>query len=1040
METLYSMEIGQVNTISGNVEHQVSSVEHDGYLYTVMFVSDGYGPNDWLYYFIKCNVLGGEFTSKLIMDTAEVSDLYGVGIHSGELCFFTRNSYVKCDLDGNLISNSPTPEKIYSAFNVGEKVYALYPNNYNPGGDRQLMLFDGENSTVLLEDSSAIAGAVAGMSSDGTLTVYTNATTYVTRHSLKKYQGSLSGVHLVDASEEVYLGMELAYVAEGYLLYRVGDSNTGMAFCITDGIPAHEFKDKKLVSYENTIPILDFVPSQTSRNFIVKDGYLYTFFGYLNKFTTVNLSTGEINNQQLWSNYVLANSNFIVNPNGSVVSIGTYFNGYVSYNSFSPIGIRIGGVIEDNYSSLETTISVVNASGKVIGNGDASGKSYNYRIDLLEPVKDCYLLIEPQFRDPITLPIPDIIYPTEYEMPTVILPELPGGTHYISSASDWNNLVSGKEYVSGNIIQIADIDFSGTTFTPCKMFLGGTYDGNGFEITGINVDTDLDDYGYAMFITTEHATFKNMKFSDCSIKIRSQDCVALLACFAYATDMDNISFDNCYVEGTSEVAIVASEIHSDFDFYILNTHISVIKDITVSNSTVKGNDASYAESIIVCGCYGEALLTDKLSYTINFKNIKVINCSVIAEGTSAGYSPSGGFGDVYGTKIIDSMVQADVYASHSDVEDVAWYPGGFGGSVYGSHIERCGFEGKIVTRNYDATGGFFGFACSNTYKYWENDSWEYSDDDILSVFIDCFSQADIVNEELGVQYYDGALISGFVGESYGSDSLRCYSASTINSVVATIPSPAFIGESNDDVFSNCYYDSSLLASETSQATGRTTAQMNQQATFAGWDFDEVWKIDEGNDYPRFSLMKPLTTVKSYVFIIPDESGTLDHEGVTWKTLDRSISSDVYKGKLGERVTHTYGGDSLPLEMTNEETGESEERTFYFVFSGTTDFERRGGYGFITEEKERTVELLAEHENNVAFYYAEPLESYEVMRIGTTMGVQLIKVYTDERDYPIKVQLSEGTIGRIGLVDKYADNASVVRVMTPYGVMAFELVE
>ncbi|MGQ9856613.1 MAG: hypothetical protein ACUVQF_07750 [Fervidobacterium sp.] len=33
-------------------------------------------------------------------------------------------------------------------------------------------------------------------------------------------------------------------------------------------------------------------------------------------------------------------------------------------------------------------------------------------------------------------------------------------------------------------------------------------------------------------------------------------------------------------------------------------------------------------------------------------------------------------------------------------------------------------------------------------------------------------------------------------------------------------------------------------------TGKTTAEMKQQATFVDWDFTNIWKIDEGVDYPR----------------------------------------------------------------------------------------------------------------------------------------------------------------------------------------------
>jgi hypothetical protein len=34
-----------------------------------------------------------------------------------------------------------------------------------------------------------------------------------------------------------------------------------------------------------------------------------------------------------------------------------------------------------------------------------------------------------------------------------------------------------------------------------------------------------------------------------------------------------------------------------------------------------------------------------------------------------------------------------------------------------------------------------------------------------------------------------------------------------------------------------------------QGIPKTTAEMMQQATFEGWDFDNIWTIDEGRSYP-----------------------------------------------------------------------------------------------------------------------------------------------------------------------------------------------
>lgn len=58
------------------------------------------------------------------------------------------------------------------------------------------------------------------------------------------------------------------------------------------------------------------------------------------------------------------------------------------------------------------------------------------------------------------------------------------------------------------------------------------------------------------------------------------------------------------------------------------------------------------------------------------------------------------------------------------------------------------------------------------------------------------------------------------------------------------------------VASGCYYDSDLAAFATPAATGKTTAEMYQQATFSGWDFASIWSIEEGADYPRLQWALP----------------------------------------------------------------------------------------------------------------------------------------------------------------------------------------
>ncbi|MCK4859858.1 MAG: peptidase A26, partial [Candidatus Omnitrophica bacterium] len=93
----------------------------------------------------------------------------------------------------------------------------------------------------------------------------------------------------------------------------------------------------------------------------------------------------------------------------------------------------------------------------------------------------------------------------------------------------------------------------------------------------------------------------------------------------------------------------------------------------------------------------------------------------------------------------------------------------------------------------------------------------------------------------------GGLISGGLGAIS-----NCYSTGSVsgNSYVGGLmgwKSPSC------PVF-NSYWDTveSLPATTSAGGTGRTTIQMKQKATYAGWDFTNIWKIDEDVSYPYFN--------------------------------------------------------------------------------------------------------------------------------------------------------------------------------------------
>jgi hypothetical protein len=110
-----------------------------------------------------------------------------------------------------------------------------------------------------------------------------------------------------------------------------------------------------------------------------------------------------------------------------------------------------------------------------------------------------------------------------------------------------------------------------------------------------------------------------------------------------------------------------------------------------------------------------------------------------------------------------------------------------------------------------------------------------------SVIYDCYSTADVTSTS--AKYQTG----GFIG--INKDTVyNCYSTGRV-----TAASGSYSGgfcSLNQRSITNCYWDKQTSGkSSSSGGTGKTTAEMMQQATFANWDFIDVWDIVENESYP-----------------------------------------------------------------------------------------------------------------------------------------------------------------------------------------------
>lgn len=181
------------------------------------------------------------------------------------------------------------------------------------------------------------------------------------------------------------------------------------------------------------------------------------------------------------------------------------------------------------------------------------------------------------------------------------------------------------------------------------------------------------------------------------------------------------------------------------------------------------------------------------------------------------------------------------------------YVGGICGSLSYGNIENCMVTGDISGYRY--VGGVVG-SCSGNYYNSSIISQCASSGNIIATdgyvggisacedglcsIENCYSIANVKDEG---SYYDS------YAYGIGYSAKNCYFAGTISGTEMNRVYP--IGKYN----TNSYYDSEKT--KISGKTGAlTTKQMKQQASFQGWDFDKIWTIQEGVDYPKLrSLQK-----------------------------------------------------------------------------------------------------------------------------------------------------------------------------------------
>jgi len=270
-----------------------------------------------------------------------------------------------------------------------------------------------------------------------------------------------------------------------------------------------------------------------------------------------------------------------------------------------------------------------------------------------------------------------------------------------------------------------------------------------------------------------------------------------------------------------------------------------ISDLTISGSAVSGKDRIGG----IAGC----------------SKGKITDCTIAALELRGKTYIGGITGDNYGQVENCSVTEIDVVSNSA-------YIGGLIG-VNRNNVTKCSVSSSIsIKGGGNDTGGLIGYNSSGTV------SQSYAKVDVIGTtyvggLIGSISSGSMVERCYATGDVDGdSSIGGFAG-SNGDTVRNCFSIGDVAlktksygfssfSTGTYVPKNCYSVSKNVNGFgsntsSTSYFDKDVISVSITNTQARTTQQMMQAATYVGWDFNDIWEIDEGFGYPTLrGLDKP----------------------------------------------------------------------------------------------------------------------------------------------------------------------------------------
>ncbi|MCL2689272.1 MAG: T9SS type A sorting domain-containing protein [Chitinispirillia bacterium] len=332
-----------------------------------------------------------------------------------------------------------------------------------------------------------------------------------------------------------------------------------------------------------------------------------------------------------------------------------------------------------------------------------------------------------------------------------------------------------------------------------------------------------------------------------------------------------------------------------------------LEDVSITGFRYAGSIASDIRNSTITDCYstGEISINGSVIGGLigSSSNSTITGCysTVTVRGGTSGLSDvslnAGGLVGYFANGIIINCYSIGTVSGIRNVGGLVGYLAQ--GSQIANSYSKGPVRGVMTTRS-SYVGGLVGYIFSQM------------NSTVGATITNCYSR--------GAVSSSGDWIGGLVGAIFCNLTTinNCYSTGYVVVIGTGNNRGGFVGASLGTITNSFWNSDSSNLNTSAGGESRTTTQMKQLVTYTSWDFDSIWQIDEGTDYPYLLALAHTSiiennitrnTAAAYVPLISIKGKTLYIKAAPSSELQIRIVD--MRGKTLTRF-NTHGSNSFSL--------------------------------------------------------------------------------------------------------------------------------